>query len=216
MTVPPIRVVDLGRLDYISALAQQKTLLAARQGNTGEDTLLLVEHDPVITLGRSRASRSNVLLAGDIPVVQVERGGDATWHGPGQLVGYPILRLDPTERDVHAILRNLEDAMIATLVAVGLPGERRAGFTGVWCRGKKLVSIGVAVHGWVTFHGFAVNVDPDLQAFARLNPCGLEAGVMGSVASLGGEVESAPWLKHRVAVEVARAFGRRLVSDATT
>jgi lipoyl(octanoyl) transferase len=178
--------------------------------------LLLVEHDPVITLGRSRASRSNVLLAGDIPVVQVERGGDATWHGPGQLVGYPILRLDPTERDVHAILRNLEDAMIATLVAVGLPGERRAGFTGVWCRGKKLVSIGVAVHGWVTFHGFAVNVDPDLQGFARLNPCGLEAGVMGSVASLGGEVESAPWLKHRVAVEVARAFGRRLVADATT
>jgi len=182
-----------------------------RQRGEGEDTLLLLEHPDVFTLGRRRTSQDNVLMPGDTPVVQVERGGDVTWHGPGQLVGYPILALHDEERDIHGVLRRLEDAMIAVLARCDLEGVRRDRFTGVWCEGRKLVSLGVAVRDWVTFHGFALNVNCSLDGFRRINPCGLESGVMGSVEALGGTVPSPEVLMDWAASEVAKAFERSLV-----
>ena len=198
-------------MDYATALALQHDLVAMRQRGEGEDTLLLLEHPDVFTLGRKRTSQGNVLVPGDTPVVQVERGGDVTWHGPGQLVGYPILALEDHERDVHAVLRRLEDAMIAVLGRCGLESGRRARFTGVWCEGRKLVSLGVAVRDWVTFHGFALNADCDLDGFTRINPCGLGSEVMGTVAGLGGILPTPEVLMDWAASEIASAFERQLV-----
>lgn len=201
-------VRDLGTVPYADALALQQRLVDERIADLIPDTLLLLEHPPVITLGRRRGAAGNVVAAGDTPVVEVERGGDATWHGPGQLVGYPIFKLAERERDLHRVLRRLEDAAIEVLAALGLPGERKAGHTGVFVRDRKLVSFGVAVRGWVTYHGFAINVEPDLSQFTRINPCGLEARVMGSVASLGGRVPPRDELLAIASRAVARAFER--------
>ena len=206
----PLRVRREGVVDYEAALALQHELVASRQRGQIEDTLLLLEHPDVFTLGRRRSSESNVLFPGDTPVVQVERGGDVTWPGPGQLVGYPILALSEDERDIHGVLRCLEDAMIAVLGRCGLNAARRPGYTGVWCEGRKLVSLGVAVREWVTFHGFALNVNCSLDGFARINPCGLESDVMGSVQSLGGAAPPADHLMTWAAEEVAAAFQRTL------
>lgn len=215
---PVLTVRDLGRMSYDATLALQHELVAARRDGGIGDTLLLVEHPPVITLGRRKDALGHVIAPGDTPVIQVERGGDVTWHGPGQLVGYPILALGETERDVHAVLRALEDAFIGLLVGLGLDAVRRPGHTGVWVAPpapgvdapslRKLVSLGIAVHGWVTFHGFALNVDCDLAEFARIQPCGLAASVMGSLASCG--VAAPADLRARVARAVAAAFDRDL------
>jgi lipoate-protein ligase B len=209
--VRPLHVRREGVVDYETALALQHQLVAMRQRGEGEDTLLLLEHPDVFTLGRKRTSQGNVLVPGDTQVVQVERGGDVTWHGPGQLVGYPILALEEGERDIHAVLRRLEDAMIAVLARCGLEGGRRERFTGVWCEGRKLVSLGVAVRDWVTFHGFALNVDCDLDGFTRINPCGLGSEVMGTVVGLGGALPSPEQLMDWAASEIASAFERELV-----
>lgn len=214
MSAEPSRleVEWLGRVDYETALALQHRYVDERLAGERGDTLLLVEHEPVFTLGRKRTALANVLDAGDVPVVQVERGGDVTWHGHGQLVGYPIILLDEAEgeRDLHWVLRQLEEAVIAVLATCGLQAERKPRYTGVWCQGKKLASLGVAVRGWVTYHGFAINVSPDLSWFRRINPCGLESNIMGSVASLGGTVPPAEMLRAEVASAVAAAMGRRL------
>lgn len=207
----PLVVVDLGTAPYDEVLALQHRLVAERP-DADHDTLILVEHPAVITLGRRRSSEDNVVAAADTPVVRVERGGDVTWHGPGQLVGYPILQLAEHERDVHLVLRRLEDVFIALLAEYGLAAARRPGHTGVWVDDRKLVSLGIAVHGWVTFHGFALNVDCDLAEFARINPCGLDARVMGSLAALGVAVPrgaARDHLKARIAATLAQVFARR-------
>jgi len=159
--------------------------VAARQRDEVPDAICLVEHPHVITLGRSQKSWANVLAAGDVPVVEIERGGDVTYHGPGQLVAYPILRLDEGERDLHRFLRNLEEAILETVSALGVRGAgRKPGATGVWVdESRKVASIGIACRRWVTFHGLALNVTTDLSYFARMNPCGFDAGVMTSVAA---------------------------------
>jgi lipoyl(octanoyl) transferase len=145
----------------------------------------VVEHPDVITLGRS-AAPANVLDAGEIPVFAIERGGDVTYHGPGQLVAYPIFLLRDDERDLHQFLRGLEEAVIRTLADFRIEGTRRAGRTGVWTAQetapRKLASIGIAVRKWVTMHGLALNVNTDLSRFAAINPCGFDAGVMTSMA----------------------------------
>jgi lipoyl(octanoyl) transferase len=215
---PELVVEWLGRRAYGEVLALQHRLVAERIAGDRPDTLLLVEHDSVFTLGRQRTSTGNVLEAGTTPVVQVERGGDVTWHGPGQLVGYPIIKLDDGrgERDVHKVLRQLEEGVIVALATCGLEAERKPRYTGVWCQGKKVASLGVAVRGWVTYHGFAINVAPDMAWFTRINPCGLEPGVMGSIASLGGDAIPAAAFRSEVAQAVATAMGRRLDASALT
>lgn len=221
MKAPPLTVRDLGRADYAETLALQHALVAERKAGAIPDTLILVEHPPVITLGRRKDAPAHVLMPGATPVVQVERGGDVTWHGPGQLVGYPIVMLAEHERDVHRVLRRLEEAFIA-LCAREFPtihAFSRAGHTGVWARPaaspsgaeKKIVSLGIAISGWVTFHGFALNVDCDLDEFTRIQPCGLEARVMGSLASLGAALPPRAELAARVAEHVAVALERTLV-----
>ena len=181
----PARILDLGVCEYAEAWRRQKETLARRQLGEVPDTLILVEHPHVLTLGRG-TRRENVLVPADIPVFQVERGGDVTYHGPGQLVAYPVLRLREGERDVHRYLRRLEEALIRTLADFAIPADRRAGLTGVWVGTNKLASIGVAIRRWVTLHGLALNVCTDLQRFSAINPCGLPASVMGSMTSILG------------------------------
>jgi lipoate-protein ligase B len=183
----------------------------ARQADAVPDTLILVEHPEVITLGRS-ARPENLLAPDAMPVVAVERGGDVTYHGPGQLVAYPIFRLAEDERDLHRLLRGLEESVIRTLAAFDIPGRRIAGSTGVWTGSasapRKLASIGVAVRKWVTMHGLALNVTTDLARFRAINPCGFDASVMTSMAKeLGGPVDMAKVKRHLTA-EVGAVFAR--------
>jgi len=211
-----MQVVRLGREAYTTTLERQRELAARRARGELEDTLLLVEHDPVFTLGRSRRSATNLLAPGDTPVVQVERGGDVTWHGPGQLVAYPIFLLRRDERDVHEMLRRLEKAIIAVLAELGVEAGRRPKFTGVWTSGKKIASLGIAVTGtWVTLHGLALNVSCDLAQFARINPCGLNAEVMTSVVALGQDPPQWSALEDRLASHIARCCHRKRTPPAT-
>lgn len=208
----PWRVVDLGTLPYRDAWAQQLALVDQRQRGEVPDTLLLVEHDHVYTLGRRREAEANVLDAGDVEVIGIERGGDVTYHGPGQLVAYPIVLLrDGTERDLHAYLRHLEDAVIATCARFGLPADREPGKTGVWMTSpigrKKLCSMGIACRKWVTFHGLALNVTTDLAYFRRINPCGFESSVMTSMAEQLGPFDFAT-VKAALVEELGRSLGR--------
>ena len=196
----PARIIDLGTRDYAEAWRVQLELVAARQRDEVPDTLLLVEHPHVLTLGRG-ARRENLLASADMPVFEVERGGDVTYHGPGQLCGYPILYLREDERDVHLYLRRLEEAIIRTLAEFAIEGDRRPGLTGVWVGARKLASLGVAVRRWVTLHGFALNVCTDLERFSAINPCGLSASVMGSMIGVLGRPVAvaevrAPLLRH--------------------
>jgi lipoate-protein ligase B len=192
---PALVAVDLGRIPYAEALELQRSLVAARRAGRGEDWLLLCEHDEVVThgrtsqVGRDPAAELALASAAGVPVVEVERGGAATYHGPGQLVGYPIVRLAPDERDLHRFLRHLEEALIGALGEAGLEAGRNEGWTGVWAEEKKLASIGIACRGWVTYHGFALNLSTDLSRFALFRPCDLEASVMASLESLGVTAE---------------------------
>jgi len=211
-------VIDLGRRPYAEVLELQRALCRRRvSGAAAEDVLLLVEHDPVVTLGRgTRASSLPVppaeLAARGLPVVEVERGGDATYHGPGQLVGYPILDLAEHRRDLHWYLRTLEDALILALGRLGVEAERRPGLTGVWTAGRKIASIGIHVKQWVTLHGFALNVTTDLEAFDLIVPCGIENVVMTSVAEELLRVGD-PSLDPTARREVVRAFSETLGYD---
>ncbi len=175
-------VMALGRIAYGDAWALQKDLVERRARGDICDTVIVCEHDPVYTLGRRRDAAANVLAPGDVPVVEVERGGDVTWHGPGQVVAYPILLLEGDKRDLHAHMHRLEDLMIAVCAEFGLAAGRDPRNTGVWHAGRKLGSIGIACRRWVTYHGLALNVNPDLGYFARINPCGFDATVMTSMA----------------------------------
>ena len=179
-----MNVVDLGVRPYREVWDEQLRLVEARQRDEVPDTLLVVEHPHVFTLGRRREAAANVLAPGDVEVIEIERGGDVTYHGPGQLVAYPILLLGDGERDLHAYLRNLEEAAIQTCARFGIEAGREDGKTGAWSGGKKLCSIGIACRKWVTFHGLALNVATDLAYFARINPCGFASSVMTSMAQL--------------------------------
>lgn len=227
MTQPlPWQVVELGTCGYREAWSRQLALVEERKVERGLDTLLLVEHPHVITLGRSQRAAANVLAADGVEVVEVERGGDVTYHGPGQLVAYPVLLLREGERDLHRFLRNLEEAVIRTCGALGVPADREPGKTGVWTSGlasaesfptpveivgparRKLCSMGIACRRWVTFHGLALNVNPDLAYFGRINPCGFRSEVMTSLArELGREVSMAE-VKARLVAELGAQLAR--------
>jgi lipoate-protein ligase B len=158
----------------------QLELLEARIDDRVRDTLVLTEHEPVITVGRG-ASRSDVAGV-DVPVVEIERGGEATYHGPGQVVAYPIVKLSEQRRDLHRYMRDLEEVVIRVLAEFHVVGRRADGLTGVWIGDRKVCSIGVAVRRWVAWHGLALNVFTDLSAFQRFRPCGLEPDVMTRLA----------------------------------
>ncbi len=182
MTTParPLDVRRLGRTEYGAAYGLQKELVAARIEGRILDTLVLTEHEPVITTGRGTPQDAGLGL--ELPVFEIERGGEATYHGPGQLVAYPVLELPEGRRDLHRYLRDLEEVVIGLLGEFELEGLRRGGLTGVWLGDKKICSIGVAVRRWVTYHGLAVNLHTDLAAFRGFRPCGLDADVMTRLA----------------------------------
>src|SRR5438876_12143173 len=176
-----LEILAAGTVPYEEALAWQRQLAEDRiAGRLSHDVLLLLEHPPVVTLGRN-SHAEHLLQAEGIDVFEVERGGDVTFHGPGQLVGYPILDLGAYRKDLHWYLRTLEQALIDALAILDSPAERRPGFTGVWTRGRKIASIGVHVKQWVTWHGFALNVTTDLTHFDRIVPCGIQGVEMTSV-----------------------------------
>jgi lipoyl(octanoyl) transferase len=213
--LPPVagRAVYLGLLDYGEAWRLQLRLVDAVLHERLPELLLLCQHPDVITVGRRQRARDNI-LSPRFPTFEVERGGDATYHGPGQLVGYPILKLRPSpggvsapsERDLHRYLRALEGGLIDLCAACGVRAGRRAGATGVWTHStgeatgiegaegaeepRKIASMGIAVRRWVTFHGFALNVTTDLQRFTAINPCGFRAEVMTSLAELSARPPS--------------------------
>ena len=185
----PLRIEDLGLRPYAEVLALQRDLRRRRiEGGLDEDVLLLVEHPPVITLGRGTRPSSLPIPSAElerrgVEVFEVERGGDVTYHGPGQLVGYPILDLRKHRQDLHWYLRSLEDVLIQALGQLGIEADRNPGLTGVWTAGRKIASLGVHVKQWVTLHGFALNVTTDLDPFDLIVPCGIRQVVMTSVAA---------------------------------
>lgn len=210
---PAIEVHDLGRRAYRPVLELQRELCRLRMaGSNTRDLLLLVEHDPVITLGRGTRATSlplpaAVMAARGHEVVEVERGGDVTVHEPGQLVGYPILDLSRHRADLHWYLRQLEETLIQALGSLGIVAGRNPGLTGVWTQGRKIASLGIHVKQWVTFHGFALNVVNDLRGFDLVVPCGIGGVTMTSVARELGEpnLPGETWSRTRNAV--VAAFG---------
>jgi len=187
-------VVRLGRTNYRWCWALQRDLQESRIRGLSGDLLLLTEHDPVITLGTTTAaghllSSSELLAADGIDVVETNRGGDITFHGPGQIVGYPIFDLQHHTPDLHAYLRLIEDVVIGSLGTFGVSGSRVPGYTGVWVGESKICAIGINVRRWVTMHGFALNVNTDLSFFRHIVPCGIaEHGVTSLAALLGRNV----------------------------
>lgn len=184
-------VVDLGRRDYGEVYALQKALVQKRYAGEVPDLLLLVEHDPVITIGRGGKSEhvlvpQEILARQGIKVYPVDRGGDVTYHGPGQLVGYPILDLRDQGRDLYRLLRKYEEALIDVLRLFGLEARREPNYTGVWVGQAKVAAIGVGVKRWISFHGFALNVDPVLEHFSFIVPCGLRGAAVTSMRRLLG------------------------------
>lgn len=205
--MPRLIIQDLGRRAYGEVLELQRALCRQRiAGEIDEDILLLVEHDPVVTLGRGTRAASLPLPKPElerrgVEVFEVERGGDVTFHGPGQLVGYPVVDLRQHREDLHWYLRRLEAGLIAGLGRLGVEAEPNPGLTGVWTRGRKIASIGIHVKQWVTFHGFALNVSTDLSYFDLIVPCGIKDVTMTSVARERGRDDSvALWEETRHAV----------------
>jgi len=195
-----------GPVPFASVWALQRRLVAARQQGAVGDTLLLLEHEPVVTIGRS-GDRGHLLVPREwlqrrgVPVFDIERGGSATYHGPGQLVAYPILDLRALDEDVVRYMRALEESIIRTLADFGVAGARQRGFPGVWVGDAKIAAVGVAVKRRVTMHGMALNVTTDLEAFTWINPCGLGRPVTSLARELGREVALA-----NVAAVYARRF----------
>ena len=213
------RVVDLGTASYRDVWARQLELVEQRKNDEIPDTLIVVEHPHVFTLGRRRESRGNVLAAGDVEVIEIERGGDVTYHGPGQLVAYPIVLLRDGERDLHKFLRNLEEAVIRTCARFGLPADREPGKTGVWTGAdrtrKKLCSMGIACRKWITFHGLALNVTTDLGYFQRINPCGFESRIMSSLAAQRDRPLELADVRDALVEDLGRVLDRATASAAT-
>ena len=198
---------ELGEMEYPAALSLQERLVGLKQKEKLADIVLLVEHPHVFTIGRS-GKDSSLLRPGEVPVYRASRGGDATYHGPGQLVVYPLLDLRSTlRRDVHRYLRQIERIVIHTLGGFGLRAERMPPWTGVWLEKRKIVSIGVAVKRGITYHGLALNVKTDLSYFQRIIPCGLKwAEVTSMEKELGREIPMAQ-VRERFLSHFVKEFG---------
>jgi len=210
--------LSLGRADYGWTLDLQRTLHARRKDGVAPDVVITVEHNPVITFGRT-GSREHLLASPSdlrregIEVFEVERGGDVTYHGPGQLVVYPIVDLRGHGRDVKGFVRGLEDAMIATLADLGIGAGRKDGYPGVWVSDRKIASIGVYVNGWVTRHGLALNVAVNPAHFALIRPCGLSVEMV-SICDLLGRTVFLDRVRDTLLERLAERFGWELESSS--
>jgi lipoyl(octanoyl) transferase len=209
-----LEVRRLGSIPYVDALALQRTLVAERQAGRVDDLLLLVEHPPVLTLGvRGDGGRAHILATDDalaargVQVVEAGRGGDVTYHGPGQIVGYPIIDLNPDRRDVHRYVRDIEDVLIRVAGDFGIEATRVPGLTGVWVGLEKLAAIGVRIARWVTSHGFALNVTTNLDDFGLIVPCGIADRGVTSFANLG-VIADRTAVEDRIVTRFAEVFER--------
>jgi lipoyl(octanoyl) transferase len=214
-----IEIRRLGRVPYSEALALQRSLVEERRAERIPDQLLLVEHPPVLTLGvRGDGGRSHILAtpealgARGIEVFEAGRGGDITYHGPGQIVGYPIVNLSPDRRDVHRYVRDLEEVLIRTAGDFGIDTTRVPGLTGVWAGPEKLAAIGVRISRWVTSHGFALNVTTDLSHFDLIVPCGIADRGVTSLSRLGCTA-SRRAVEDRIVVRFCEIFERTAALD---
>jgi lipoyl(octanoyl) transferase len=214
-TAASLSVARLGLVDYAAALELQNAAVAARLREAIGDTLLLLEHPHVFTLGRG-ADASYITNAPEgVPIYRVSRGGQVTYHGPGQLIGYPIVKLSGSRRDVSRYLRKLEQALIGALREFGIEAGRRDGMTGVWAGPRKIASIGVGIRRWVTLHGFALNVATDLGYFDAIVPCGIEDCRMTSIAALGHPQVTVAQFADAIERSFAEAFEYDQVLRAT-
>jgi lipoyl(octanoyl) transferase len=224
MTTPrPLHWSWLGRVPYAEAVEMQHAARAALKAGEGPERFLLLEHPHVYTLGRN-ASAEDVLAGPDrlaamgVGVAECDRGGQVTYHGPGQLVGYPVVNLSPDRRDIRRYVRDLQEVLVRTLADYGVaarPGEEQA-FIGVWAGEAKIASIGVHLSRWITTHGFALNVSTDLSYFAGIIPCGLQQVSMTSIERLAGRAPSLPKIAEVCAGHFGRVFGREMVAAATS
>jgi lipoyl(octanoyl) transferase len=214
----PLLVRHLGRVPYAEGLQIQEQLVAERQAGRIVDVLLMLEHEPVFTMGRN-ARTENVLLSFEVlqargfEVFETGRGGDVTYHGPGQVVGYPILELPTDRRDVHRYVRDLEEVMIRACADYGIVATRIAGKTGVWVGTEKVGAIGVRIARWVTSHGFALNVANDLEPFALIVPCGIRDHGVTSLSRLLGREVAVREAAVRLAANVAAVFDLEIVAS---
>ena len=212
--IPDGWLVNLGQAKYLEVLDLQRELVKLRQGQRIPDTLLLVEHEPVITLGR-RGSTSNILSSSEqlasqgIQVHQVERGGDVTYHGPGQLVGYPLIDLAERSIGVRTFVDLLEETIILTLADFDILAKRKSQHRGVWVEDRKVAALGVAIKRWVSFHGFALNVSPNLDHYCHINPCELQPEQVTSMARLLGNAPGMMEVGDRVMGKFAELFPSR-------
>jgi lipoyl(octanoyl) transferase len=210
-----LSVANLGLVEYQAALALQAAMVAARQNDAIPDTLLLLEHPHVFTLGRGADER--FLLAqrpSDVPIYRVSRGGEVTYHGPGQLIGYAILKLEGRDRDVHRYLRGIEEALIRALADCDIEATRRDGLTGIWVGAKKIGSIGVGIKRWTTCHGFALNVCPDLSYFRGIVPCGIAGCEMTSIEALSSNAIDVEDFAATIRSRFAEVFGYSEIASA--
>jgi lipoyl(octanoyl) transferase len=215
----PLEVRRLGRVRYADGLALQAELVSQRQQQSLPDTLLLLEHEPVFTLGRN-ARAENILVPAEalhahgFDVCEVGRGGDVTYHGPGQIVGYPILDLSPDRCDVHRYVRDLEEVLIRACGDCGVEAGRVQGLTGVWVGGAKVGAIGVRISRWVTSHGFALNVNTDLAPFRLIVPCGIVDKPVTSLALLTGRSLDLAAVEDALVRHFATVFARGVCDGA--
>ena len=214
-----LQVRRLGVVAYADALDLQKQLVEDRKADRIPDQLLLLEHPPVITLGvKTRSDRSHVLASSEeltaqgVELFETGRGGDVTYHGPGQLVGYPIISLKPDRCDVHQYVRDLEEVLIRVAAAFGVEAGRAAGLTGVWVGDEKLAAIGVRIARWVTSHGFAFNVSTDLAHFGLIVPCGIAGKGVTSLERLLGRPVPMAQVEDAAVREFAAVFGAAVAS----
>ena len=210
-----LAVMRAGLVPYDAALALQADMVTARKAGTIGDMLILLQHPPVITLGVTvRQSREHVLATADdlrdrgIALFEAGRGGDVTYHGPGQLVGYPILDLKPDRMDAHRYVRDLEEALIGVCADYGLAGSRKSGLTGVWVGEEKIAAIGVRLSRWITSHGFALNVTTNLDHFALIVPCGISDRGVTSLERLLGTAPTMDGVEDRAIHHICRVFDR--------
>ena len=202
-------------LDLLAAIGLQEHLVALKQQDSFADILLFVEHPHVYTLGRG-GKEANVLAAGDVPVHRTSRGGDVTYHGPGQLVVYPIVDLrSKLRKDVHRYVRNLEQSAIRTLADFGIATTRRPPHTGIWINDRKIAAIGVAVRRCITYHGLALNVNTDLSYFQRIVPCGLAWAEVTSMQKELGVEQSLSEIRQRFLHHFADVFGYHEFNEAS-